>query len=32
VSLPIIFVLEGGYNLYALGESVLITITEMLEV
>ena len=30
-SLPIVFSLEGGYNLKALGESVLITITEMLE-
>jgi acetoin utilization deacetylase AcuC-like enzyme len=29
-SLPYIFALEGGYNLYALSESVLITITEML--
>lgn len=29
--LPIVFALEGGYNLQALRESVLITITEMLE-
>ncbi len=30
-SLPFIFALEGGYNLYALSESVLITIKELLE-
>lgn len=29
--IPIIFTLEGGYNLQALGESVLITIEEMLQ-
>jgi acetoin utilization deacetylase AcuC-like enzyme len=31
-SLPFIFALEGGYDLYALSESVLITIREILEV
>ncbi|KAF0146204.1 MAG: acetoin utilization protein [Nitrospirae bacterium] len=29
-SLPFIFTLEGGYNLQALGNSVLLTVTEML--
>jgi acetoin utilization deacetylase AcuC-like enzyme len=30
-SVPVIFVLEGGYNLAALGESVVITLREMLK-
>jgi acetoin utilization deacetylase AcuC-like enzyme len=29
---PIVFTLEGGYNLHALSESVLITLLEMLEI